>query len=381
MARPRFTLRLFEPLTSWRDAPVALDDVDVSPDVSELSWTSELPIGWKSLTAGFYAPHRRLYGGLATYVQDVPFAHVECYYGYSKVFEGRLVEVEVDAGGVRGIGVEGYGLSALNDDVIISTDATVLDSDALVRRLLFASAPLLKPASGAFFQTPPSRHAVSEFDRKYPAEALDALMKQGGAGVTYDLLVYEHRELRFQPRAEPDEARYSLPFDDTVTPPRKDYRGLVSDVLVRFRNTDSGADDEVAARNLAWSHRVTRRAVLEAGELSEVNARILARTYLDTHATAVLSTSVVRQWPRPLDALGEKAYPALAARAGEYAEVAGFGSLPVVRTVFDASAGKLTLELGQRVRTTREVIRALRLDRDQRRRRLNAYSGTKEATR
>lgn len=380
MARPRFTLRLFEPLTSWRSEPVALDDVDVSPDVSELSWSSELPIGWKSLTAGFYAPHKRLYSGLATYVHDVPFGHVECLYGYDKVFEGRLVEAELDGGGVRGIGVEGYGLSALNDDVILSTDTDVIDSADVARRVLFASAPLLRPASGAFFTPPATRHALSEWDRKYPSEAFDALMKQGADGVLYDMLVYEDRQMRFQPRAEPEQARYSVPFDATIAPPRKDYRGLVSDVLVRFRNTDDGTDAEISDRNLAWSHRVRRRAVLEAGELSAVNARVLARTYLATHAEAALSTTITRDWPRALESLGDVEYPALAARAGEYAEVVGFGKLPVVRTTFDASAGRLTAELGQRVRTTREVVRALRLDRDQRRRRLNAYSGSREST-
>jgi hypothetical protein len=372
-------LRFYEPLIPGATKLIELAEVDVSPDITKLDWTSEMPIGWKVLSAGFREPHRPQYGYLAKYVRDVPFAHVECWAGYTMLFEGRLVETLLDEHGVIAVTVEGYGVSALADDVVTSASATLIDSDDIARQVLYVAAPLLRPATGDLFLAPDMQHSLGEFDLMTAAEVFDALMKQGGDETLWDMLVYENRVMRFVPRVTPDAPDYDVPFDESVANVRKDYRKLVSDVVLSYSDATTGEHARVDLANRQWTYGTRRRVALNGGTLSASQALGFASTYLATHATADISTTLTRDGGRDVELYNGGYRAAERVVSGGYVALARDQVLPIVRTSFDANAWKLTADLGSRVRTTRDVIRALTHDRDRRRKALNPLTGSREA--
>ncbi len=363
-SRPQFHVALYGPLPDKE--LLAMHPV---PAETSLSWRTQVPGGDAGGQIGFdeldvreadgQVSRRRAY--MPDTMESRPFGHVEIRAGSDVVSEGRIINDEMPGGKVRAIEYEGYGFGAMDDDFVEwhSTDLTT--SGRLAVRAIVDAAPLLVVATGEDFVDPGAYHSAAEFDQSTPGEIFDALATEGGGENTPWIFTVYDRIVRFVPYAPPEETEYTIPIDDTVDISR-DYEPMRTHLAMAYRTDDQGERGYIELQNprTATDLGFTRRKLLSGSTPTASAAQQFLQTQRTLHADPDIGATVRRDYDRGLELTGGGERAVWLVQAGEWVTIHGLGKLLIEKTDFDASSGRLSLDLGKptRSRLTKILMRA-----------------------
>lgn len=361
----RYTITFAEPLLAANGQPSRTDVIDLNPDVTSLTWSSQLPGGWNSATIGLARAVDLGLGRTVTFerlsreVTIRPYGHVRIWAGSQLCWEGRITRPERPGGDrARSLTVQGYGLQAAADGVFHSADTALTTSGSIVRQALAMAAPVLTAGNATQFLDPGVQHAPIEFDGKTPAQILDQVTKEGATvGVLVDYFVYGGRAVWIQPRLAPpgsEKANYVATLDDTTDTWSEDYASSFGALRVQYTSAGTGlasvyppagapplSDPTFPAR----MGGLERETVLSGGTLTDLGAAQFAQTQLSVLTKPTIACTLKRTGGGLFLPGGAEA-PLHLVRAGQWVAVADQAPLIIVRSQFDANTHSLSLELG-----------------------------------
>lgn len=362
-----FHLRVCQPLSPQHQTPIPTTYVDIDPLVTSMQFTTVNPGGFGALNVGMQAfltdsaagPD---YGRLDVPIHIPPRAHVELYAGTGALmFAGAVMTLNKNSSGqADGFIAQGYGLVAVNDDYITSTEITPKTSGVILAEALGDAAPLLN--IGPNFVDPGVYHLKSEFHGLAPADIINQIIREGGAvysGIVsnaggasgdvsngvWDFLVYENRTVIFQPRVAPADIDYLIGFDDRVQWV-EDYNKLVGQVGIRFTNLDGNGATALTPRFPAINDPLylafisqfgfMRAAVLEGGRLRSQSAGIFAQNFIAARSQPSYAVRISRAQQQGMERGGYVDMPPYLVRAGQWVQIGDQQPLPIVQTTYDA---------------------------------------------
>ncbi len=323
-----------------------------------LSFGSQLPGGWASLSAGVLDDTlRRVLS--ATEVQAMvlpypveapPFAHVELLEaGTGRVWEGRRSAVDDVGGEIRGIEAVGYGITGLRDQPMPGGRGAVR-SDVLVRAAIAQAAPLIELLE---VEDPGVLRDWREFAGRWPHDVLSTLTGAGNGAVAFTWTVYD-RQLRFFALTPPSTPHYQVPADGTVRRrlgSDEIYTALTmsyTDLDGRRRSTGTLRDEFAIAK-----YGIERvYPIPDGGTMTPAAALAFARTELAKRTQEGVAVSITRDWTRGVETSWGSQTPVWRVQAGEWLQVADEAMQPITAVSYDAQAGSGTVTLGQPVATS-----------------------------
>lgn len=384
-----FTIDVYEPLAPPYTTLTPLSHIDLNPQITSLTVATSNPGGYGDLEVGMQAymnDQGPEFMGLPQPIDLVPYAHVVVRAGQHRAFEGRVMGADRNNAGLySGFYAQGYGLAAIADQYIISSEISKKRSGVIVQEAIRDAAPLLvfNPAT---FVDPGVYHSKSEYTALYPQDIINAIIREGGqifAGITttagglganaaagaWDWLVYEDRVIQFTPRLPPagtpaDPVDWWLPFDSRVQW-HEDYMPLVGSVQVRYQSLDAAGSAEVitpAAIDPTFERRfkLMRSAMIEGGPMAKAAAETFASTYLANMNDIAVSVQVtLAQQQSVQKPPGGDLLPPWMVRAGDWLQIGGEPPLPVIHTQYDAFSEVLTIECGQPLPRGSHLVRTL----------------------
>lgn len=344
-------VRLYEPLESG-GRPLA--DMDLNPDITAISWTSQLPGGPNTLSVGIEEPDLRAgWGASYAFIPDAirikPLAHVVVSVAGMDVWEGRVMEVEDGPLGEQAFIADGYALCGTNTDFYESTSVVETTTSDIISDIITAAASLINQGSVYQFEDPMVTHTRSEFDQFTLAEALDLVLREGGNGyVTWDWWLEAGRRLALHPRTAPAVPDYVIPYQSGRVTVRRNYREIITAAKVAYQFSGVEFETDVDVReNTVTEFGFSRRIRIQADELSSTAAEQLRTTELARNSSPIIAITVSRgpsddDW---LTTASGVQIPHWAVMAGQWVKVANYDPQIIVSAQFDPTNG-LSLELG-----------------------------------
>jgi hypothetical protein len=318
----------------------------INSRVTQLSWSTG-PGGFVGLEVGIRERHVPQYGYLTEPIEEKPFADVRLLQGSWTCWRGRIVETLVGPAGMLGFTAEGYGVSALSDNILRSTSDTLLPATDIIRTALFSTNSRIVPDAAPFFDAPEEQYTLMAFDLDTPATIMDQMAKVGSGSAIWDFAVWEDGYLRMAPRQAPATPDYSIPWDDTVEPLRKDYRKVYGSMILSIQDED-GTERRIAGTNPDFTERykLFRRAGADGGSMTQRQARTCVNTWLTSNYEPVLSTTVTRSGDRGLELYPAGERPGYQVRFGEYLSILDGPPMLIVATSHDANENSVQIDVG-----------------------------------
>lgn len=283
--------------------------------------------------------------------ERVGFGHVTVLDGATPIWEGRLVDLALAGGRVVGIRAEGYQY-ALEDGWLeaagAESDRTVTAYDLVVEAVRQSTALVTTVGLGEA-QDPGGAYAPGAFDGMTAKAIVEQLCHDGDGTSLWAYTVYGRR-LVFARRVAPAMPAYVVPADGSL---RTFYSVKEVYGAAAAPYTDGSALQYTArVKHVGFQHRYgfERARLLGGGERSSAGAYRAAATFVATHNEPVVTATLDRGGGRLLETAGGGLMPAWHARAGEWVEIEGLGSLPIIALDASYAPGALvdvTLDLGE----------------------------------
>lgn len=321
------------------------------PPETALDFSSDLPGGWATASAGVIRPELRQMLNWTDYQkmllpQNLPvpaFAHGAIYdEGGNLVWEGRVSNRRDVGGEIRGVTLSGYGITALRDTRMPSGSGPATTA-AIVRRVVDAS-PLIEALE---IDAPSVTWDWSEFSGQALYNVLEAVAETGD-GIGWTWTVY-NRALSFFSRTPPDQPDYVIPADGTIERDI-DNENVYTRVLLTYDDLDGVQRvQDVRSEEAEQRFGLSRALPLSGGQMTSSAAAAFARTELEKRIRVGQAVSVTRDWNRGLETLyGTR--PIWRVRAGEWLQIGDSGDMQVIESVsYSQQSGQGSLQLGQPV--------------------------------
>lgn len=343
--RVPFTLAIYEPLPGR----ARLDTIQLDPQLTGIRWSNALPGGFAALDITSSDASTLVRPYMARELASRPLARVVLTAGGACVWEGRLTQPHRPAGKMSVLHADGYGISAMADSFVRSTDTSASTSGACLAAALGLAAPVLRVGPRDRWVDPGIPHTLAEFDGMYPADIVSQLISEGGAGgETWDWWVYEDRIVNFVPRVLYTQPRYRVDIDPSYDP-QDDYTGLYGSITLRYTDAATNAQASVTAGDeqaFLDNFGFIRRGVLPGATLTAASAAATAATLAATASRPVTSATLTRAGARGLQLAAGGEVPAYLARSGEWLAAGSETPMILVRVEHDATAESTVIELG-----------------------------------
>lgn len=362
-------LRLSSPLP---DA-VPIAELDLSPDLYDVTTTTRAPGGWATASVSLRPRKQRTYGFLPEVAGPALYQDVLLSVGGVAVHSGRITGLSESGGSIDGFESTGYGTEALQDDWFDSTDTTPKTAGAVLKQVISERCPLIGVSDDVdLFVDSGIEHTPAQFDRMMPLDIVAALATEGGSGATqgtsggaaggdnapYDWLLYDadNRRALFLPRQAPpnwhkrpagvDGAPYRIDFDADVSRSR-DGSTAYGAVAIEYGDTSGASvvspdytDDSFADR-----FGMTRRYLLKgpSGITAEEAAQI-AQTWLLLHRRPQEPWTITRSAGRGLRLAQGGELPAYLVKAGEWVQIADHDPVFILSTSYSWMSGAWTAQ-------------------------------------
>lgn len=265
--------------------------------------------------------------------------------GGFKVHDGRAQQGELGGEDDVSLTSNGYGICAVADQEIESSDTSVLNSDAIIARAIGQVAPLIRIASGTLWQSCPLQYPYNHFSGSTLFEAINEISQAS----LYDFMVWEHRIATFQQRIEPTTPDYLVAAKD-CTKWGWDTEKQWTRVTVTYTPTDGTTSPAGPFPNVSGQtaqeirYGISRRTTVNAGTTTYAGAAGFGENYLAQFSDPVITASIgpIQEIATPLGAM----MPAYTVRPGQWVEVQRRGMAIVVSTSIDWETGATTIQLG-----------------------------------
>lgn len=329
------------------------------PDgIERLQFSSVYPGGWDACSVSWHLDVSPHVSAMPLPMEALLFGHVVVLSGTAVAWEGRLIRASIVAGRVVGIEAQGY-VGALEDAFFSSRNTTTIAGLALARELVRQSTSIVTMGTGADAADPGGEHAPADFDGMTAKAGLDQLAGEGDGVTEWGYTVY-NRRLAFLSRSAPSPVQYVIPADRDVTV-MLDASACYGAAAATYANDSDQIERTTIATRVAFRNRFgfSRIALVNGGERSKSSALRTAQTWLTAHMEPMVSATVTYRAREVQRSSGGYA-PGWEVHAGEWATMAGFGDIPLVRATYDGVDDQLTLELGRPAPTTPNAGRELR---------------------
>lgn len=343
-------LHIYDPLPAQGDAQV----VDLNPSITRMRFSTKLPGGFNTLDVGMDDPG----GGPRMWLPDPVnlkhFAHVELRAGYQTRFQGQVMVRSRPGGGITGFQAEGYGVSALADDVWINATSGGGTSGLCLAAVLAQCAPLIRvPGDSLHFVDPRTAHVYSDFNAMTGADVVNQLVREGGtANAPWDFAVWESEAgplATFLPRQQPAVPDYWVPWSpDIVQQWDEDAHDLYGSVFMQYTVPGATSVSYTTTTNTSAftaQYGRYRRKLVKGSTMAATVAQQFQETFRIRAAQPAVQAKLLvndANLARP----GGAPVPADQPRAGQWVQVGDSPMQIIIQTDYDYMTAMNTLTLG-----------------------------------